>query len=322
MVQVNKYRGFRIMYYKQLFYAYINKEKVTAVSERAVNMLIDGFLQRRVDAVKSRKAELEAKHLAELKLLPDFHIVLDNRDLLLKPVMVMAELATEVFFVFDKSHLSCTFLDPANVAQCEFILNKKACAKWDVPKPFIIRLNLTNLRSVLMQIPQRDSITIGCAGTDSEKHPLIAFAAKGVLNSQFVLNTLDVSDKQVKMPELKFKSTISMPSKMLADAITRIGAFSESVAFSALGKDVVLSGAGSDAPAKVSIVLEPSNNVKIINTVDCKSKMSVEYLKKMMVKFNPDVKVQFSNDFPLRLEYVVKDKWSLSFLLAPRIEND
>ena len=33
------------------------------------------------------------------------------------------------------------------------------------------------------------------------------------------------------------------------------------------------------------------------------------------------VKIQFDKDYPLRLDYLVKDKMNLSFILAPRVSD-
>jgi hypothetical protein len=39
-------------------------------------------------------------------------------------------------------------------------------------------------------------------------------------------------------------------------------------------------------------------------------------------KLSDEVLIQFSKDYPLRLEYKTVDKVMLSFILAPRVEND
>ena len=55
-----------------------------------------------------------------------------------------------------------------------------------------------------------------------------------------------------------------------------------------------------------------------------KAKYSIEYLKKMIngSKLSEEVLVQFNTDYPLKLEYKSVDKVMLSFILAPRVEND
>ena len=39
-------------------------------------------------------------------------------------------------------------------------------------------------------------------------------------------------------------------------------------------------------------------------------------------KLSNEVSIYFSKDYPLKLEYKTVDKVMLSFILAPRVEND
>ena len=72
----------------------------------------------------------------------------------------------------------------------------------------------------------------------------------------------------------------------------------------------------AEAGEETKIMLE--GNTKI------KSKYSVEYLKKMIqgAKLSDRVKIQFNHDYPLKIEYNAIDRVLLSFILAPRVEND
>jgi len=55
-----------------------------------------------------------------------------------------------------------------------------------------------------------------------------------------------------------------------------------------------------------------------------KAKYSIEYLKKMLggSKLADNVEINFSKDYPLRLDYKAMDKVMLAFILAPRVESD
>ena len=50
----------------------------------------------------------------------------------------------------------------------------------------------------------------------------------------------------------------------------------------------------------------------------------IEYLKKIIKgsKLSDKVVLQFDKDYPLKADYLVKDKLSLSVILAPRVSND
>ena len=53
------------------------------------------------------------------------------------------------------------------------------------------------------------------------------------------------------------------------------------------------------------------------------SKYSIEYLKRMIScsKLAERVKISFSKDYPVKLDYVTEDRVSMAFILAPRVED-
>ena len=55
-----------------------------------------------------------------------------------------------------------------------------------------------------------------------------------------------------------------------------------------------------------------------------KSRYSIEYLKKIIKggKLSPNVSLEFSKDYPLKIQYDVKDKLQLGFVLAPRVSTE
>ena len=73
---------------------------------------------------------------------------------------------------------------------------------------------------------------------------------------------------------------------------------------------------------KVDIAEDDSTQIQAEGKV--KSKYSIEYLKKMVAgsKLSEKVEIHFNKDYPLRLDYKEVDKVQLSFILAPRVEND
>ena len=111
---------------------------------------------------------------------------------------------------------------------------------------------------------------------------------------------------------------------MLSDAVEDVDIIGESVSLMVENNKLVIS-AESDL-SEANIAISESDDVKIINESGdkVKAKYSIEYLKKMIscAKLVPDVKINFNKDYPLRLDYRAVDKIMLSFILAPRVEND
>ena len=48
----------------------------------------------------------------------------------------------------------------------------------------------------------------------------------------------------------------------------------------------------------------------------------ISTLYNVMHAFDKSVSIQFAEDYPLKLDYLIKDKLALSFILAPRVNND
>ena len=77
------------------------------------------------------------------------------------------------------------------------------------------------------------------------------------------------------------------------------------------------------AVESVGDFVEVSDDVKVTGK-DAKSKYAIDYLMKFIKssKLTNSVILQFDKDYPLKMDYIVKDKLALSFILAPRVSND
>ena len=109
---------------------------------------------------------------------------------------------------------------------------------------------------------------------------------------------------------------------MFSSAIDDADIVAESVSFAVEPNKFFIQADGDLSQAKIEIKDDAS--VKIDASEKIKSKYSIEYLKKMTAasKIAEAVVVQFNKDYPLKLEYKETDKVFLSFILAPRVEND
>jgi proliferating cell nuclear antigen len=102
----------------------------------------------------------------------------------------------------------------------------------------------------------------------------------------FSLPIIELEEKDQKVPSLKFPVHIKTSCKMFDDAIADADIVSESVTLSAEKDKLFITAEGDLSKAHVEI----SSN--------------------------------FSNDYPLKLDFKVVDKLLLSFILAPRVESE
>ena len=85
----------------------------------------------------------------------------------------------------------------------------------------------------------------------------------------------------------------------------------------------IIKSEGNITEAKVEINADEETLLNLSGD-EVFSKYSIDYLKKIIKgsKLSDSVVVQFGQDYPLRIDYNVIDKMSLSFILAPRVSGD
>ena len=125
-------------------------------------------------------------------------------------------------------------------------------------------------------------------------------------------------------PDLSFEVKATVPCSMLSGAIEDADIVADSATF-ITDEDKMTILAEGDL-SKVNIDIPAGEDVKIITGAKekIKAKYSIEYLKKMIggSKLVDFATVQYSKDYPLKLDFLLVDKLNLSFILAPRVDNE
>ena len=234
-------------------------------------------------------------------------------------ISIISELVNEASFKITPNGVEMVAMDPANVAMVIFKLLSSCFTEYEVKDKASLAINLNNLKQILKRAGSSDVLTL-----ELDKDNKLKIQIKGSTTRTFSLPIIELEEREQKVPELSFAASIKMPSSMLNDAIEDADIVAESVTFEAEPKKLNILADGDLSKAKIEI--REGDNVKIVTESDDKirAKYSIEYLKKMMggSKLSDEVTVQLNKDYPLKLDYKCVDKVSLSFILAPRVEND
>lgn len=246
-------------------------------------------------------------------------LVLSEPSYLKDSITVISDLVNEARFKITKNAVELIAMDPANVAMVIFKLLSSCFSEYDVKDDTEIAINLNNLKQILKRAKPTDKIAIEL---DKENKLLIQLQSN--LLRTFSLPILELEEREQKVPELEFPVKIKMSSAVLNESIEDVGIVAESVSFIADAGKFSVNAAGDLSKAHIEI--NDDNETQICSQLDStiKSKYSIEYLKKMVnsSKLSKEVELFFNQDYPLKLEYKVTDKMLLSFILAPRVEND
>ena len=234
-------------------------------------------------------------------------------------ISIISELVTEAKFKVGNNGLEMVAMDPANVAMVIFKMLSSCFTKYEVKEAEEIAINLNNLKQILRRAKSDDILTLET--TEDNK---LKIEMKSNTTRSFSIPTLEIDDKEQKVPELTFPMTVEMGSGMLTEAIEDVSVVAESVTF--LGEKSQLSVKAEGDLSKAFIEIKPDEQTLIRTDSDdkFKAKFSLEYLKKMIAgnKLSDKVSVHFNTDYPMKVEYKIVDRLALSFILAPRVDND
>ncbi|MBU1974899.1 MAG: proliferating cell nuclear antigen (pcna) [Nanoarchaeota archaeon] len=243
-------------------------------------------------------------------------LVLAETKLIKDSISIISEIVTEARFKVTKDTIELIAMDPANVAMVIFKLLSSAFVEYDLKEEVNLAINLNDLKQVFRRIKADDTMTMEMV---SNKFKI---TLKGAHTRTFTLPLIDVEEKEQKVPDLSFAAKITTYSSVLTEAIEDMDIIGESVSFIVDKKTLHVSSSSDLSDADVEV--KSSKETVIEATEKLKSKYSIEYLKKMIqgAKLADNVVIQLSKDYPLKIDYLVVDKLQLSFILAPRVDND
>jgi len=234
-------------------------------------------------------------------------------------IAIISDLVNEARFKVTKDGIELVAMDPANVAMVIFKLLSSTFTEYEVDKDVEIAINLNNLKQITRRAKPNDMLTL-----ELDPNNKLKIILKGDNVRTFNLPIIELDEKEQKVPDLKFPVNINIPSSVLNEAIEDVDVVAESVTFAVEPKKFTIRAEGDLSQAKVEMNESDSVKIKYDGEDKVKAKYSIEYLKKMIngSKLADDVTIYFNNDYPLKVEYKAIDKVMLSFILAPRVEND
>ena len=242
-------------------------------------------------------------------------LILGEPRFLKDSIGVVSELVSEVQIRVKDDNLEIIAMDPANVAMVVFRLLSSAFVEYNVEGEKILSVNLDSFKHVLRRAKSSDTVVLEL---DEDKNKL-KIQLRGDNVRTFNLGLIDIEEKEQKVPDLKFEVNIEMNSVIFDEAIEDMDIISDAVVFEADEGKFILGALGNVNEGRV--VFENGEDISIMFEGDAlKAKYSLEYLKKIVKggRLSDKVRVSFSRDYPLKVEYMVRDKLQLSTILAPR----
>jgi proliferating cell nuclear antigen len=227
-------------------------------------------------------------------------------------VSVMSELVTEVKAKLTKNGLSVIAIDPANVALVMLKIPASSFMNLEAEDETLC-VNLEDLKQVLRRLSsgplliERDENMLRLSSEDKKR--------------SFSLALISLEQEEKKVPELEFSSRIEINSDIFSDAVNDALIVADACTFETNSKNemFVIDAKGTLNNARTEFSGEEAR----MQLSDAKSKYSLQYLQKFIKasKFSEKTLVQFSKDYPMRLDFK-SPELEMLFILAPRVETE
>ena len=236
---------------------------------------------------------------------------LDDPKLMSDAISIVSEIVSEVRIKLLPDGMSIVAVDPANVALVIFKLPKESFSEYDAGSE-VWGVNLDDLKKILKRAGATSSIVL------EEVEGKLKITIFDKIKRTFNLSLIEVSSEDKDIPELNFATRVEMNSIDFAQAIEDTNVVADSCALVKSGDIFSIEGVGNLNSAKAEFEGE---SVEMFGVG--RSKYSLEYMMKFIkaLKISSRVVVNFSDDYPLRLDFP-GEKMGIGFVLAPRVEND
>lgn len=238
---------------------------------------------------------------------------LENPKLFAEIISIISDLVLEVRLKVSTEGLKIIAIDPANVAMISFKLPNTAFSQYEVENEEVLGVSLESLKSVLRRVKAGSVLTL----TKQENE--LNLQIQDRVKREFNLALIEIETEEKELPTLDFTSKIEMSSQDFQEAIEDSSVVADSCSFISEPDKFTIKARGSLNSFKSEYTSDELN----IEAQEATSKYSLEYLQKMVkaTKLTDKTKINFSTDYPLKLEFNTP-MMELSFILAPRVETD
>ena len=248
-----------------------------------------------------------------------FKATLADVGLLTDSISTIAELIDEGLFKLGKDGIGLLAADRALVAVVDFKIMSSAFEKYEVDEEKSIGLNVTNLLSILRRASAEDKATFTLA--DSKLEIVLQNASR----RRFVLPLLDLSQEEVPpIDQLEFAVSAELKPAVLQSGIADAEIVADSVLFEASPSRFGMHAEGDISSAQLELERGNQSLIALTAETEVKSRYPLDYLKKIVkaAKIAESVKLNWGQDYPMKLEFKSKDKVSLNTVLAPRVSEE
>jgi len=234
-------------------------------------------------------------------------IELKNVDFLRASIEAISSFIPEGNFRFNEKGVHFRAIDPSQVLLVDYFIESSVFDSYEV-EPVFLGLNLGELNKIVSRALPNDTVAISISESE------FRVTLKGELERSFRLPLIDVSDDELKLPELKYDAQVEINARLLKEALKDASLFSSSAVLRTKAEKFFIEAKGSGGTLNAS---SRTKAVKVKSKNDVTSKYSLGFLQNIVRQADQDstVMLELKSDSPMKVSYNI-GRSGIKFYLA------
>ncbi len=248
-----------------------------------------------------------------------FEIVFDGAKDFATLIATASNLIDEAAFKVTEDGISMRAMDPSRVVLIDLNLPAAIFSKYEVDGKETIGVNMDHFKKILKRGKSKDILVL-----KKGEENFLEVILQGTATRTFRLPLIEVEELELELPELPFTAKAVVLGEVLKEAVKDASLVSDSLKFIARENEFIMKAEGETNEVEIKLTLEDEGLLDLDVQEDTKSAYGISYLADMVKGIGKadEVIIQFGNDMPLQMDYPVRDEGKLTFLLAPRVEEE
>lgn len=243
----------------------------------------------------------------------------EDTKLLKDSLNAISNLISEGIFKFNEDGIKLIAADPAMVGLVDFQILNEAFESYEIEDEKEAGLNIEKLYSIIKRTKSSDTLKL-----ELEDNKL-NITIENSSTRNFSLPVLDLDEEDIPTTQdLEFDAKADLKTSVLDKAIGDASIVGETITLTADSDNLNIKSEGDSTDVEFNIEKGSEGLLELTAEESIESMFSIDYLNKMMKgkKLADSVTLNMGNEYPMRLDFKVPDKLELSFILAPRIEEE
>ena len=230
--------------------------------------------------------------------------------------------------MFEPGRMFIQAMDSARVSIVEMYLPADWFDKYENTKGGTVTLgiNTTIMFKVLSTRDKIQSILLHYDMAQSDKLGLeFKSESKAVFNKNFEIPLMDLDEEMMEIPTMDYQAEFSLPSANFASLVNQMKLFGDTLQFECSEDKIQMSAVSLDVgKMNVNIPIDDLNSFAIEEGENLDLSFSITHLSSICAysKIAKDIDICITNNYPIRLTYLLNDGGAkFVFYLAPKISD-